>query len=63
MRFIFSLIIIAFAVFGGYKFFTDCIDIDDGIQVKQSFKDDMNNIGEKLKSITDKVQDFVKEKF
>ncbi len=63
MRFIVSLIILALAVFGGYKFVTENVDFDDGIKVKQSFKDDMGKVGEKAEGWFNTAKDFIKDKF
>lgn len=60
MRYIFSLIILAFAIFGGYRFVTENVDFENGIEIKQSFKDDMSAVSDRLKSWTDSVIDYFK---
>ena len=60
MRYIFSLIILALAIFGVYKFVTENVDFENGIEVRQSFKDDMSAVGNKIEGLYNSAKDYFK---
>ncbi len=61
MRYIFSLIILALAIFGGYKFVTENVDFENGIEVRQSFKNDMSAVGNKIEGWYTSAKNYFKD--
>ena len=47
-------------IFGVYKFVTENVDFENGIEVRQSFKDDMSAVGNKIEGLYNSAKDYFK---